>query len=98
MSSIKDNLFKVNIYTPNGLCFSENCECVNFCINADKEDGDFGSYGVKKGHADAVFSIGEGIVSIKKAGKVLYSAKNSAGFAVMDKGILNITLEQVWNE
>ena len=98
MSSVKDNLFKVNIYTPNGICFSENCECVNFCINAGRDDGDFGSYGVKKGHANAVFSIGEGVISVKREGKVLYSVNNSEGFAVMDKGMLNITLEKVWNK
>ena len=89
------NLFNVNIYTPKGLYFSGNCECVNFCINASKDDGDFGSYGIKKGHADAVFSVGEGTVSLKKDGKVLFDAKCSEGFAVVNKGVLTITLENI---
>lgn len=98
MNLEKDSLFKVNIYTPKGPCFSGNCEYVGFCINAGNDKGDFGSYGIKKGHADAIFSIGEGEISLKKGGQIIYSAKSSEGFAIMEKGVLNITLENIISE
>lgn len=95
MSELKNNLFKVSIFTPLGLHFSDNCESVSFWICDGKGKKDIGKYGVKKGHADAVFGVISGEIVIKKGEKIIFSAKSSDGFAVMDKGILKITVEKI---
>lgn len=63
---------------------------------SDSAKGEFsGSYGIKRGHASAVFSLKEGNVTLNKDGKQIFSAKISGGFAIVENNEVRITVDSV---
>lgn len=72
-------------------------KCDSVCLPvADNSKGEFsGSYGVKKGHAKAVFSLKAGKVTVKAEGEQVFSANISEGFAIVDNNEVKITVDKV---
>ncbi len=89
---MKDNLTFV-LFTPD--CNFPELECDSVKLNiADSISGKFsGAYGIRKGHAEAVFALAEGIVSVKYQEKVIFSAKCSDGFATVKDNIVSVTVD-----
>ena len=88
------NSLVLKIYTPEQAYELQECDYITLDI-ADGEKGEFsGSYGIKKGHADAVFAVAEGKITAKKDGEVVFVAKSSTGFATVKNNTVNVTVDK----
>ena len=79
--------FKLEIVTPTKINEIENVSYIR-CPGTD------GSFGIMKGHRDAVISLGIGEIKITKSGKDSYYA-TSGGFAEISKEKVQFLLETV---
>lgn len=71
------------------------CDSVRIPV-ADSIKGTFsGSYGIKKGHAKAVFSLKKGEVIVTVADKTIFKAEISEGFATVENNLLSITVDKI---
>lgn len=71
------------------------CDSVRLPIS-DSIKGEFsGSYGIKKGHARAVFSLKAGKVILTSEGKSVFEADISEGFATVENNEVCITVSDV---
>lgn len=72
-------------------------KCDSVCLPvSDSSKGEFsGSYGIKKGHAKAVFSLKAGKVTVNSEGEQVFSADISEGFAIVENNEVRITVDTV---
>lgn len=71
------------------------CDNVRIPVS-DNSKGEFsGSYGIKKGHARAVFSLKSGKVIANSDGEQIFSANISDGFAIVENDEVRITVDKV---
>lgn len=72
-------------------------KCDSVCIPvSDNSKGEFsGLYGIKKGHAKAVFSLKAGNVTVNADGEQIFSANISDGFAIVENNEVRITVDRV---
>ena len=71
------------------------CDSVHLPVS-DNMKGDFsGTYGIRKGHAKAVFSLKPGNVALFSKGKAIFSAEISDGFATIENNLLCITVSSL---
>lgn len=71
------------------------CDSVRLPVS-DNAKGEFsGSYGIKKGHAKAVFSLKEGKVTAWVEAEQIFSANISTGFAMVENNEVRITVDSV---
>ncbi len=86
---------KFILFTPHRKFPPVECDSVKLNI-ADSTNGKFsGSYGIRKGHAKAVFSLKEGKVSVSLNGQEIFSAVCSEGFATVDNDEVRVTVDNV---
>ncbi len=75
---------KFTLFTPHRQFPFLECDSVKLNI-ADSVSGKFsGSYGIRKGHAKAIFSLAEGRISVSFKDKEIFSAECQGGFAVVE--------------
>lgn len=91
---MKDKLL-LNIYTVDSAY--ENIECDSVILSiADSNDGSFsGFYGIKRGHAETVFSLSKGKTLALSKGEAVFSAETSEGFALVKNNIVSITIDSL---
>lgn len=71
------------------------CDSVRLPVS-DNMKGEFsGSYGVRKGHARAVFSLEAGKVILTSDGKTVFEADISDGFATVENNEVSITVNSM---
>lgn len=72
-------------------------KCDSVCVPvSDNSKGEFsGVYGIKKGHAKAVFSLKAGNVTVNSNGEKIFSASISDGFAIVENNEVRITIDKV---
>ena len=82
--------FTVDHYIP-------DIKCDSVCLPvSDNSKGEFsGSYGIKKGHARAVFSLKAGKVAVNADGEQIFVANISDGFAIVENNEVRITVDKV---
>lgn len=68
------------------------CDYVKLNIADDKNGKFSGSYGIKTGHAKAVFSLSEGTITIYKNNEIILSAETSNGFAMVEDNVVSVTV------
>lgn len=75
----------------------EVSECDSIRLNiADDIKGRFsGSYGIKKGHTDTVFSLSAGTVTAYRDNEAIFSAETSDGFGIMENNTLRLTVDSI---
>lgn len=94
MREMKDS-FTFTLFTPHRQYPSLECDSVRLAI-ADSVSGKFsGSYGIRKGHAKAVFSLAEGKISVSLDGKEIFTAECDGGFATVDNNEVRVTVDGV---
>ena len=71
------------------------CDCVLLPIAEDSKGRFSGSYGIRQGHAGAVFALSEGSVTAKSEDKAVFSAYISGGFATVENNIVTLTADKV---
>lgn len=68
------------------------CDSVRLPVS-DNVKGEFsGSYGIRKGHARAVFSLKAGKVILTSDGKTVFETDISDGFATVENNEVSITV------
>ena len=84
------------LFTPHQTFSPIECDGVKLSIS-DSTDGEFsGSYGIRKGHAKAVFSLSEGKVTASLNGYEVFSAKCFGGFATVENDNINVVVDGVY--
>ena len=83
------------LFTPHRQYAPIECDSVRINI-ADSVSGKFsGSYGIRKGHAKAVFSLSEGIISASLKGQEIFSAECESGFATVADDEVRVTVDGI---
>ena len=54
-----------------------------------------GSYGIKKGHTDTVFSLCAGTVTAYRDNEAIFSAETSDGFGIMENNTVRLTVDSI---
>ncbi len=73
------------------------CDSVRLPVSDNMKGGFSGSYGIRKGHARAVFSLKAGKVVLTSADKTVFSADISDGFATVENNEVCITVDRIMN-
>ena len=71
------------------------CDSVRLPVSDTLKGGFSGSYGIKKGHAKAVFSLESGKVILTSNGKTVLEARISDGFATVENNEVCITVNSI---
>ena len=91
MKDMKDRL-TVSFFSVERQFPEIECDSVQLPVS-DNSKGEFsGSYGIRKGHAKAVFSLKAGKVILSEKGKPVFSAAISEGFATVENNSVCITV------
>lgn len=86
---------KFILFTPHRKYDPLECDIVKLNI-ADSVDGKFsGSYGIRKGHAKAVFTLKEGVISASLNGRELFSENCSEGFATVENDEIKVIVSGI---
>ena len=86
---------KFTLFTPHRQFPSLECDSVKLNI-ADNINGKFsGSYGIRKGHANAIFSLAEGEISVNLDGQNIFSAQCGEGFATVENNDVRVVVDLV---
>lgn len=90
-----ENLLAVKFFTVNGQIPVIKCDSVRLPV-ADKLNGEFsGYYGIRKGHAKAVFALTAGKVTAILDNEEVFSADIPDGFAIVENNEVSITVDKV---
>lgn len=90
-----ENLLSVKFFTVNRQVPVIECDSIRLPVS-DKLNGEFsGSYGIRKGHAKAVFALTSGKVTATLKGETIFTADISDGFAIVENDEVNITVDKV---
>ncbi len=94
MSKMKEKL-TFTLFTPHRIFPSIECDSVKLSI-ADSVSGKYsGSYGIRKGHAKAVFALAPGKITVSLEGKEIFSAESQGGFATVENNEVKVTADGV---
>lgn len=89
---MKDKL-TFTLFTPHRQFPPIECDSVKLCI-ADSVSGKFsGSYGIKKGHAKAVFALAPGRIAVSLDGNEVFSAEGQGGFATVENNDVRVVAD-----
>lgn len=83
----------LNIVTPKCTYGPVSCDSIHLTIIDDVNGKGGGSYGIRKGHAKSVFSLGEGVIDAIQGGEVLLVGKSGCGFATVDENVVTVVVE-----
>lgn len=91
---MKDKL-TFTLFTPHRTLDPLECDSVRLCI-ADSVSGKFsGTYGIRKGHAKAVFALAAGRISVGLDGKEIYSVQCDGGFATVENNEVRVIADSI---
>lgn len=84
-------LFKA--VTPDGELPEIKCDGVTFHIKDNAKGKGGGLYGIKKGHAKALFAVEAGTVTAKLGDETVFSQQFKSGFASVNNNIVTLITE-----
>ncbi len=88
-------MMKFTLFTPHRQLPSLECDSVKLPI-ADSVSGKFsGSYGIRKGHAKAVFSLSDGKITVSLGEKEIFSAECQGGFATVENDEVRVNADGI---
>ena len=86
---------RFTLFTPHRQLPSIECDSVKLTV-ADSVNGSFsGSYGIRKGHAKAIFSLAEGRVSVSLNDKEIFTAECRGGFATVENDEVRVIADGI---
>ncbi len=86
---------KFTLFTPHRHFPALECDSVKLNIT-DSINGKFsGSYGIRKDHAKAIFSLAEGKISVSLNNEEIFSAECGAGFATVENDDIRVTVDGI---
>lgn len=84
--------FVLEIVTPEGTAAQVECDSARLTLSDGTGGRGGGSYGIRKGHAPAVFLLAEGVTTALLRGKEVLSLPTGEGFASMEGDTLSVTV------
>ena len=79
------------ILSPGGIKADVSCDSVVLTVRDSSENGKGGgSYGIRKGHAEAIIATANGNITAKKDGNVIFSDTLSEGTATVSKDKITV--------
>ncbi len=91
---MKDRLI-VKFYSVDKHISPIECDSVRIPVSDSIKGAFSGTYGIKKGHANAVFSLKKGGVVVSDGGKTIFSAEISDGFAIVENNVISISVDEI---
>ncbi len=91
---IMSEALSLKVVTPEKEYVYDNCDSVSFCVSDNQKGNGGGSYGIRKGHAKAIFSLGKGKLSASKNGVVIIEANVSSGFSSVENNIVTVIADE----
>ena len=89
------DLLTVKFFTVNQQTPDIKCDSLRIPIS-DKINGEFsGYYGIRKGHAKAIFSLKAGKITAILNDKEIFSANIPDGFAIVENNEVSITVDKI---
>ena len=83
----------LKIVTPEGALTPVECDSVHLTVCDNKKGSGGGSYGIKKGHIEALFSLGKGEIKAFLDSEAIFSAKCGSGFANVKENTVTAVVE-----
>ncbi len=90
MVIIMNEPLTLKLITPEKSYIYENCDSVNLSVSDNSKGNGGGSYGIRKGHAKAIFSLCEGKLCAIKNGKAIVEGIISSGFSSVENNIVTV--------
>lgn len=81
------------IATPKGSLQPIKCDSVHLTVSGDAKGRKGGSYGIRQGHVNAVFSLERGTITALLNGDTVFSANTSKGFAAVNQDTVTAVIE-----
>ena len=85
----------LKIVTPEGDDQSVACDSVNLWMAPDSKGKREGSFGIRKGHAEAVIALGNGPLEAHLEGKSVFSARTEGGFATILRDTVTVVTPKI---
>ena len=85
----------LKIVTPLGALEPLECDSVRLTVCDDENGSGGGSYGIRAGHARALFALDRGPLRAFLGGEQVFSARVSGGFALAEGGTVTALVEEV---
>lgn len=80
----------LKIITPDGERPEISCDSVSVTVKDNKNGKGGGSYGIKKGHAEALIALDKGTLSAKKGEETIFSENLPEGFLSIKNNYITV--------
>ena len=90
MQTDKNLPLVLKIITQEGALPEVYCDSIRVDIAEDTKGRGDGSYGIRKGHAEALLALGKGKIRACENGKEIFSHPVNGGFATISKNIITV--------
>ena len=84
----------LKIVTAEGSRPPVRCGSIHLTLCDDANGRGGGSYGIRPGHAKALFALGDGPVTALSAGQTVLSGRCSGGFATVEQDAVTVVTER----
>ncbi|MBE6802360.1 MAG: hypothetical protein E7530_05715 [Ruminococcaceae bacterium] len=85
----------LKVITPEKEYIYDNCDSVSFCVSDNQKGNGGGRYGIRKGHAKAVFSLDNGKLSASKNSEGVVEMITSSGFAKVEDNTVTVIVDEL---
>ena len=92
-SETMDNRIIVSVITPGGEPVRFECDSLRLTVRDGRGGRGGGSYGIRRGHARAVISLGKGVLEAYLGGKLIRRQMCSEGFAKVEPDRVDVVVE-----
>ena len=92
---MSDKSFNFKIVTPHETIGPLPCDSLKISISDGKNDNAGGSYGIRRGHAEALFALDNGLTEAFSGGKSVFSAETSVGFVKVSRDLVTIVVDSI---
>lgn len=83
-------MLTLKIITPHGKKAEISCDSIILTVEANENGKGGGSYGIRKGHAEALIATAKGIITAKKDGETVFSETFSEGTASVSEDVVTV--------
>lgn len=83
----------LEIITPNGIAYKDDCSSVHFNICDDLKGKHGGCYGVRPGHTKAIFAIEKGPLKTFEGEQIILNGECGEGFATVENNCVKLIVE-----
>ena len=84
---------RLQIVTPKGALLPVSCDSIRLTVCDGRKGKGGGSYGIRKGHTKALFSLDVGEIRAFLSGKAVFAGQNGRGFATVERDVVTAVVE-----